>query len=87
MLNPTLSGSASLIYSIYFGGEAGEDGRGIAVGASGEIYLTGDTASMAFPVTATAFQEFPRAFGTISRSPATLCKPLGPARTRPSWSC
>ena len=67
VLNPAASGSASLVYSSYLGGSGGEDGRGIAVGPSGEVYVTGDTASSDFPVTpATAFQEFPRSFYSIS---------------------
>jgi len=67
VLNPAASGSASLVYSSYLGGSGGEDGRGIAVGPSGEVYVTGDTASSDFPVTpAAALQEFPRSFGSIS---------------------
>jgi len=66
VLNPAASGSASLVYSSYLGGSGGEDGRGIAVGPSGEVYVTGDTASSDFPVTpATALQEFPRSFSSI----------------------
>src|SRR5208282_2874406 len=67
VLNPAASGSASLVYSSYLGGSGGEDGRGIAAGPSGEVYVTGDTASSDFPVTpATALQEFPRSLGSIS---------------------
>ena len=52
-LNPTGSG---LVYSTYLGGSSTEFGYGIAVGASGNAYITGSTVSTDFPVTAGAFQ-------------------------------
>src|SRR5205807_5137036 len=52
-LNPT--GSA-LVYSSYLGGEWGDSGRGIAVDAAGNAYVTGWTGSNAFPTTPGAFQ-------------------------------
>ncbi|HET6979493.1 MAG TPA: SBBP repeat-containing protein [Pyrinomonadaceae bacterium] len=42
------SGSA-LVYSTYLGGSASDTGRGIAVDASGNAYLTGFTSSLDFP--------------------------------------
>ncbi len=54
-LNP--SGSA-LVYSTYLGSDGG--GSGIAVDASGNAYVTGDTSSTDFPATVGAFQT---AFG------------------------
>jgi hypothetical protein len=53
-LNPV--GSA-LAYSTCLGGAAGSQdvGRGIAVDAAGNVYLTGDTASPDFPTTTGAF--------------------------------
>ena len=55
-LNPT--GSA-LIYSTYFGGSGNEDSPGgaIATDSSGNVYLTGETLSPDFPVTAGAYQS------------------------------
>jgi len=50
------AGSA-LIYSTYIGGSRGEEGAAIAVDAVGNAYLTGDTSSTDFPVTAGAFQS------------------------------
>ena len=44
------AGSA-LVYSTYLGGSGEEVGRGIAVDASGNAYLTGDTSSTDFPTT------------------------------------
>jgi uncharacterized repeat protein (TIGR01451 family) len=53
-LNPT--GSAPLLYSTYLGGAGDESGNGIAVDATGNAYVTGDTASANFPTTDGAFQ-------------------------------
>ncbi len=52
-LNPT--GSA-LVYSTFLGGSGNEEGQGIAVDASGNAYVTGETRSPNFPTTAGAFQ-------------------------------
>jgi beta-propeller repeat-containing protein len=52
-LNPT--GSA-LVYSVYLGGNGRDQGFGIAVDASGYIYVTGSTTSSNFPTTPGAFQ-------------------------------
>ena len=49
-------GSASLVYSTYFGGTGGDSGESIAMDAAGNAYLTGWTDSSDFPVTAGAFQ-------------------------------
>jgi beta-propeller repeat-containing protein len=50
----------TLFYSTYLGGSDFETGRGIAVDASGNAYVTGVTYSANFPTTAGAFQP---AFG------------------------
>ncbi len=57
-LNP--AGSA-LVYSTYLGGNDGTDGFGIAVDASGDAYVTGQTSSSNFPTTPGAFQTTYRA--------------------------
>jgi hypothetical protein len=46
----TTTGTLSLAYSIYFGGSGGDEGFGIAVDASGNAYVTGDTFSPNFPI-------------------------------------
>ena len=53
-VNPT--GSA-LVYSTNLGGKYDDVGRGIAVDASGNAFVTGGTASTDFPVNAAAFQK------------------------------
>ena len=52
-LNAT--GSAPLSYSTFLGGAQSESGDGIAVDGAGSAYVTGRTASSAFPTTAGAF--------------------------------
>jgi len=63
-LDPAASGAASLLYSTYLGGSGsntsadfGDQGNGIAVDSGGEVYITGETRSTDFPVTANAFQS------------------------------
>ena len=66
-INPTLSGTNSLVYSSYLGGSGGSNpdfGNAIAADANGSAYVVGITAASAgtglanFPVTtATAFQS------------------------------
>ena len=53
-LNP--AGSA-LVYSTYLGGGSNDEGRGIAVDAQGNAYVTGLTGSTNFPTTAGAFDR------------------------------
>ncbi|HEY2822860.1 MAG TPA: SBBP repeat-containing protein [Candidatus Acidoferrum sp.] len=56
-INPTLSGTGSLIYSTLLGGTNANQGTGIAVDTSFNAYITGQTTSTDFPVTASAFQS------------------------------
>jgi hypothetical protein len=52
-LNPT---GAALVTSTYLGGSGADAGRGIAVDAAGNAYVTGETDSRDFPTTGGAFQ-------------------------------
>jgi len=62
-IDPTLSGTASLVYSSFIGGTNGDFGNGIAADASGNAYVVGFALSPPgagltnFPVTAGAFQS------------------------------
>jgi len=48
---------AELVYSTYLGGSIGDEGSAIAVDGAGNAYVTGNTASRDFPITAGAFQS------------------------------
>ena len=69
-LNP---GGTALLYSTYLGGAAIDAGLGIAVDAAGNAYVTGETASIDFPVTLGALQT-----GLAGRQNAFVVK-LNPA--------
>ena len=57
-LDPSQSGTASLVYSSFLGGLTGDDkGNGIAVDSNGMIYIIGTTKSTDFPITASAYQS------------------------------
>jgi hypothetical protein len=53
------STAAALAYSTYLGGSAADSGSGIAVDASGNAYITGQTASTDFQVTSGVVQGVP----------------------------
>jgi Beta-propeller repeat/Cep192 domain 4 len=54
-LDPSASGSASLVYSTYVGGKGADQGGSIAVDSAGNAYVIGVTNSFDFPI-AGAFQ-------------------------------
>jgi hypothetical protein len=56
LIDPSLSGVASLVYSTYLGGGVQDWDRAIAVDGYGAAYITGSTYSPNFPVTPNAFQ-------------------------------
>jgi hypothetical protein len=53
-LDPT---GSTLLFSTYLGGEAFDRGNGIAVDATGSIYVVGKTNSLKFPITPGAFED------------------------------
>jgi Beta-propeller repeat len=56
-LIPGNSSAAQLAYSSYLGGDTQDEGNGIAVDASGNVYITGLTLSTNFPHTANAYSS------------------------------
>ena len=75
--NPTLSGSASLLYFTYLGGSLADSAASIAVDTSGNAYVTGSTVSPGFPVTAGVFQ--PKFGGGNADAFVTELNPAGAA--------
>ncbi|MGB2633355.1 MAG: SBBP repeat-containing protein [Candidatus Acidiferrum sp.] len=56
VVDGTKSGAASVPYSTYLGGTAGDNGYAIKADSSGNAYIAGTTASSDFPVTSGALQ-------------------------------
>jgi photosystem II stability/assembly factor-like uncharacterized protein len=57
LIDPSLSGGPSLVYSTYLGGAATDGGNDIEVDEEGRVHVAGFTASSNFPVTGGAQQE------------------------------
>ena len=64
-INTKLSGTPSLVYSTYLGGDSTDFGNGIAVDNSENAYVTGSTLSKDFPTTSNAYQQIRNAFNDI----------------------
>ncbi|HEY2018401.1 MAG TPA: SBBP repeat-containing protein [Bryobacteraceae bacterium] len=56
VMDMTQSGTASLVYSTYFGGSANEEVRAMAFDSKGNLVITGYTLSSDFPATRDALQ-------------------------------
>ena len=55
-IDPTQSGSSSLIYSTYMGGSWWDVGRGIAAASDGTLWVAGATYSYDFPMAGNSYQ-------------------------------
>ncbi len=84
-LDPTIAGTAGLVYSTFLGGSSFDYGQGIAVDPMDNVYVTGKAGSSDFPTTAGAYQRTLRApFGNafvarLNLSTAPLPTPTVPA--------
>lgn len=63
-IDPSRSGTASLVYSTLLGGDNNDIGTGITLDTAGKVYITGMSKSPAFPTTPGAFD---RTCGTDGR--------------------
>jgi hypothetical protein len=52
-----LGPAGNILYSTVVGGSGHDVGRGIAINTSGDVFVTGETSSLDFPTTASAFQN------------------------------
>lgn len=62
-LDPAASGQAQLAFATFLGGRADDAATGIAVDATGKIFVTGITASPDFPLSSVAFDRLINAGG------------------------
>jgi hypothetical protein len=63
MYDPSLSGTATLLYSTYLGGSGWDIGRGIALEADGTVWIAGGTYSFDFPMRGNSRQPVYRGEG------------------------
>lgn len=86
-INPAGNGISDLAYSTYLGGSAGEGfAIGVAVDGAGVVYVTGETQSADFPVSAGAYQPTitgpPSIFGSFySDAFVSRINPAGTGRS------
>ncbi|MFN2606562.1 MAG: SBBP repeat-containing protein [Acidimicrobiales bacterium] len=77
-LDPT---GTTVLYSTFLGGDSNEEGRSIAVDATGNTYVTGFTQSSDFPTTPGAFDGAPRTVtGSTTNGSTTLTLTSGTFR-------
>ena len=69
-LNPSLSGSASLLGTTYLGGSETEQGFDVAISGTSQVYLTGYTRSANFPTVAP--YQAALSGGTCGTAPSTF---------------
>ena len=66
--------ATSLVYSTYIGGSFSDTSNAIAVDSSGSAYITGNTSSSDFPVTAGAYQSVCNPAGNTSSGEYANCE-------------
>jgi uncharacterized repeat protein (TIGR01451 family) len=67
-IDVTQSGADSLVYATYLGGGGGDEGQGIGVDGSGNVYVTGCTRSSDFPTTEGAYDRSCGTDGTCNHT-------------------
>ena len=82
VLNPAGQSAADLVYASYLGGSGSEQLYGLALDASGNIYVTGSTTSPNFPLTSSAYQTTNKGAGVLALGDAFITK-LNPAGNGP----
>jgi hypothetical protein len=75
ILDPSTSGSASLRYSTFLGGNSTDVATGVAVDASGKVYIAGYTMSDDFPITDKPYKGEYNGGGDVFLTVLDLSKP------------
>jgi hypothetical protein len=75
----------SLLYLTYLGGSGSDFGNAIAVGPNNVAYLTGNTGSLNFPVSAGAFQTTGNASGVVFVSLIDPAQPVASSLTHSTF--
>lgn len=71
-LDPTQTGTASLVYATYLGGSAGDSAGGLVVDDVSNVFVAGFTQSDDFPTTPGAYDRTCGTDGTCNRQGSTL---------------
>ena len=86
-INPSVAGSAGLVYSTYFGGSSSStQGVGIAVDGSGNVIVAGSTSSADFPVAGPYVQPYTVATCDVVGRGSAACWDVFVAKFDPTGS-
>jgi hypothetical protein len=84
-VDTTKLANQSLLYLTYLGGSGSDFGNAIALGPNNVAYLTGNTSSLNFPVSAGAFQTTGNGAGVVFVSLIDTAQPVASSLTRSTF--